>query len=229
MELGAVASVLCLSAWLVLPMSAAGQTMYRCGNNFQDTPCGGGGQVKQIGKPSGTAHAETAPAIDPQCTPRGEASVKIIWTREAGATMDRQLAEARTPEQRRLIASVYAKRGSAPTIRSQIEAECQQEQEKRKQSAALAAAGAQMSADLPSDGAAPNPALSQQGAPVTSQVSQSVSTGPTDSARKTVCDNLSAQMDSSRQKQRAGGKAKQMDSLNEQKSKLEAQLRSNGC
>jgi len=229
MEVRAVAFAVWAAAWLALPVSAVGQTMYRCGNNFQDTPCQGGVQVKQMARPAAPAHADTAPVIDPQCTARGEASLKIIWTREAGATMDRQLAEARTPEQQRLIASVYAKRGSAPSIRSQIEAECQDEQDKRKQAAALAAAAAQISAGLPSNAAPSNPALSQQGAVPTTQIGQSVATGSTDSAHKTICNNLSAQLESLRQKQRAGGKAKQMDSMNEQKSNLEAQLKSNGC
>ena len=228
MKLRALASVLGAAGWLALPMSAAGQTMYRCGNNFQDTPCQGGVQVKQMSKPSTAANPQ-APVIDSQCTARGEASLKIIWTREAGATMDRQLAEARTPEQQRLIASVYAKRGSAPSIRSQIEAECQDEQDKRKQAAALAAAAAQISAGLPSNTAPSSPALSQPGAAATTQVSQGVSTGSTDSAHKTVCDNLSGQLESLRQKQRAGGKASQMDSMNDRKRNLEAQLKSNGC
>ena len=229
MEVRAVAFAVCVAAWLASPMSAAGQTMYRCGNNFQDTPCQGAVQVKPMAKAAAPARADTAPVIDPQCTALGERSLKIIWTREAGATMDRQLADAKTPDQQRLIASVYAKRGSAPSIRSQIEAECQDEQEKRKQAAALAAAAAQISAGLPSNAAQPNPALTQQGAVPTTQITQSVSTGSTDAAHKTICTNLSAQLESLRKRQRAGGTAKQMESMNDQKSSLEAQLKGNGC
>lgn len=155
MDLRRVAYTVCAIACFALPTSVTGQTMYRCGNNYQDTPCDGGGQMKRIGKASGTARAETeAQPVDSQCVSRGQLSLKIIWAREAGATLERQLAEAKTPQDRRLVSSVYDKRGSAPSIRSQIEAECQAEQDKLRQAASLAAAAAQLRADLPQDVAA---------------------------------------------------------------------------
>jgi hypothetical protein len=204
--------------------------MYRCGNNYQDTPCDGGGQMKRIGKATGTARTETEAqpqAVDTQCVSRGQLSLKIIWAREGGATMERQLAEAKTPQDRRLVASVYDKRGSAPSIRSQIEAECQAEQEKLRQAAALAAAAAQLRADLPQDVAAQNTAASQQSVSQTPRASQTASSS--DASKSSACARLSASMESLREQQRAGGGTAAMERMSQQKRNLEAVMRSNGC
>ncbi len=226
MDLRTAAYILCALAWLAVPASAAGKSMYRCGNSYQDTPCEGGTEVKRTGKATTTVSAETQ-AVDAECTSRGQASLKIVWAREAGATMERQLADAKAGEQRRLVASVYEKRGSAPAIRSQIEAECQAEQDKMRQVQALAAAAAKLQEGLPRDAPASNAGAPQQSAPETFAERQSAAASA--ASKKATCARLSESMESLRQQQRAGGSTAAMDRMNQQKRNLEAVLRSNEC
>jgi hypothetical protein len=234
--------ILILGAAVIAGFStlAAAQQMYRCGNNYQDSPCEPGRETKRLGSatravgvattPSAaTAVAAGADAGYAQCASWGEASTKVVWAREAGMTIDRQLSEANSDLQRRVIASVYQKRGSAPVIRAQIEAECRQEQDKRKQLQALAEAAAQVKAGLPGD---PTPAQ----APVVAQTQGSGSEGGARlsaageaAAHKATCDRLSQSMQSIREDQRAGGSAATMERLNQQRRNMEAVLRTNGC
>jgi hypothetical protein len=217
------------ASFVVFSALASGQQMYRCGNTYQDTPCQSGGETKRIGNASRPAGADAAArTVEGECASRGEASLKIVWAREAGATMERQLGEAKTPPQRRLIASVYQKRGSAPAIRSQIEAECQEEQDKIKQLQTLAAAAAQIKSSLPEDPVKTDPSVSQaQGGPSNTH---RVTTGSSESSsHKSTCDRLSASLQTLVEQQRAGGSPAAMERMSEKKRNLEATLRVNGC
>ena len=228
-----LAYALCALALTSVP-AVAGQTMYRCGNNYQDTPCEGGGQMKRIGKtsaavqPEAQATAEAQAPVDAECASRGQSSLKIVWAREAGATLERQLGEATTPRQRRLVTSVYEKRGSAPSIRSQIEAECQAEQEKLKQAQALAMAAAKLQEGLPQDApAASSLVTSSERVPEVRRSAQTASTG--EAGKSASCVRLRDSMESLRQQQRAGGNAAAMERMSQQKRNLESVMRTNGC
>src|SRR5262245_46279065 len=92
----------CAALWTVPAMAVAGQTMYRCGNKYQDLPCESGegsrlgksGTPQAQGQPQGRSAAQfQAEADAAECSNRGKDSLKISWAREAGATAEKQLAE----------------------------------------------------------------------------------------------------------------------------------------
>ena len=90
---------------------AGAQKMYRCGSTYQETPCTGNQQGKEI-RAVGPASSQSASSTDAACAQRGAASQKIVWAREAGATAEKALADVESKslsrsqkeEEKRLIA-----------------------------------------------------------------------------------------------------------------------------
>lgn len=230
-----------LTAGLLICLQAQAQRMYRCGNQYQDTPCGAG-QKSQAVNTSGSGKTPGQSSSDPACAARGAAAQQLMITREAGVTREKQLtsidAKNLHPDQnlaeKNLIASVYGKRGSTPEVRAAIEAECVAEKERAAQALALRQAAAvleEKGAVKPASGSA-----ATQPAVVTGSNNQSTQpTGATsaandaDAAKKSKCSALTAQIDSVRASQRTSGSASQMESLNERRRGIETQQRSTGC
>ncbi len=88
---------------------------------------------------SGTA---SLPSGDAQCAQRGKDSLKIVWSREGGATQERLVAEARTFQEKRFVEDVYRRRGSASEVQASVEADCVAQKEKQDLADALAKAAA---------------------------------------------------------------------------------------
>jgi hypothetical protein len=117
--------------------NVAAQTLYRCGNSFQDKPCAAGQPGKIVSKDSAgrtgsasvSASASAAGPADAQCRQRGEAAKKIVWAREAGALEGQMLAKAQNDEERAMIQEVYRQRATAPEMKQIIEANCIKEKE----------------------------------------------------------------------------------------------------
>jgi hypothetical protein len=126
-----------------------------------------------------------------------------------------------------VVTSVYEKRGSAPSIRSQIEADCQAEQDKMRQVQALGAAAVKLQAGLPRDASPPDAVAPRQSAAESPRTSQTTSSSEASNSK--TCANLSASMETLRQQQRAGGGTTAMERMTQQKRNLEAVMRSNGC
>ena len=125
-------------AFCATPVSA--QTMYRCGNAYQDHPCGGGQAGKVIGvgsSPNAASTAAAASRVSAQCSQRGIAAQKIKWIREAGETQQQQLAAASGSADRSLVADVYSRQGTSVEVRAAVEADCMAEQDRAAQAAAL--------------------------------------------------------------------------------------------
>jgi hypothetical protein len=226
-------------AAMALCASVGAQTMYKCGRQYQDRPCDAGQQGKVMG---GAAPSQPAPkaGADAECAQRGSAALIVVWAREGGATAERQLSDievkntspSKKAEERKLVQDVYQKRGSAPEIRAAIEADCAVEKEKAAQAAALAAAAARLQGDI------------QPAAPVT----PATSSGPSDQDLKAAeerrrqemaaneaerkrrqCASLNADLERNRSSQRASGSIASMEKLNEQRRRIEGQVREAGC
>ena len=238
----------CVALWTLPLMAVAGQTMYRCGNKYQDSPCESG-EGSRIGKTSGAPQTQAqaqgrspaqlqTEAAAAECGNRGKDSLQISWAREAGATAEKQLAEVdgkglssrQAAQEKHLIASVYEKRGSSTSIRAAIEAECMAEMEKIRQAQALAAAASKLMEDVPSD-AAPSKA-----ATVTAQQHTLVQTradgdrsSSAQEAHKQTCARLTRDLDSVRKEQLGGASGSRMTKLNDRKRELETALRGDGC
>ena len=230
-----------LAAGLLFCVQAQAQRMYRCGNQYQDIPCGSG-QKSQTVNTSGSGKTPGQASSDPECARRGAAAQKMMITREAGVTREKQIAEADAknlgPDQnlaeKNLIASVYGKRGSTPEVRGAIEAECMIEKDRAAQVLALR----QAAAALEEKGVAKPAAASATTQPSTAAgaSTQSVQSSGASSpdardaaARKARCDGFTSQLDSIRNSQRASGSTSQMETLNERRRGIENQQRAAGC
>ena len=205
-------------------LHANAQRMYRCGNAYQDRPCEGAQQGREVRDFSGPAAAVNGQTTDAQCARLGEEAMKIIWARESGATREQQLASR--PQDQWVIDNVYMKRGTAPEIRASVEAACMAEKE--RQAAALAAAAARV------QGTATVPPPSSQGPSAADmarfQERQDAEIAANQAAfKQSRCANLSRQSEDLRSKERAGGSSATMARLHDLRTSLEETRRREGC
>jgi hypothetical protein len=223
---------------LLVPGTPGAQTLYRCGNQYQDTPCEAGKPGKRVSGGAPRAAAAPSAAVDGDCSRRGERALQIIWAREAGATEDQQLAKAgasgEAAGQRHLIQAVYEKRGSAASIRAAIESDCLAEKEKIRQAQAMSAAAAKLMQEVPGQEhgipAAPSSPASERVATTQSSGAEtSASARAAEEMRKRECSRMRDELAALRDQQRRGGNAATMESFRDQRRSLERSLSSAGC
>jgi hypothetical protein len=217
------------------PGASAG--LFRCGNVFQDRPCESGVQ-QEILKP-GRSGASTggAPTAATKASPyagvcgrMGEHAQRMVWQREGGATIERQMADlprgADRQELQLVLESVYAKRGSATEIRGQVEAECVQ----RKQDSAAAAEALrdlQQRANQPGGVAAPPPSAT----PVTAREQPPPATQPAAKGAQPsgLCASWREQRTAIEARLRSGGSAQTMEMYQRQRRDVEKQMSEGNC
>jgi hypothetical protein len=202
---------------------AQAQKVFRCGSKYQDQPCDSATPSKEVrGLASGSAPATSSgPVADANCAKRGADAQQIMWAREAGKTAEAQTAQATSEDQRRLIADVFNRRGSALEVRNAMQASCMEEKAQAAQAAALLAAAMKAQGAAP---AAPPVAPNNPPDMTGSQTAQQAS-----SDNKNLCKNLNSQLESIRNRQRTGGNAKAMESLSQQRQSIEKVARDAGC
>lgn len=215
---------------------AGAQTLYRCGNKYQDRPCDAGQQGKAVGNsasPGAAAGQASSGAADADCSRRGRASMKVVWGWEGGASAERQLeeinrnssiGEEQKAQDRKLVADVYRQRGTANQVSARIEAECIAEKEEKARTKALADALIKSGVKPPS-----SPASGDSAAPANSAQTGMSSADREAEARKSRCRNLNAQQQSIREQQRAGGSAATMDQLNRSYQNVTRSAAEAGC
>jgi hypothetical protein len=214
---------------LSLCTSAQAQKMFRCGSTYQDRPCEGATSGKTVRDFSQPADASSSPGqvADASCAKRGADAQQIAWARESGKTADAMASQATSEEQAKLIAEVYNRRGSALEVRNAVQAQCMEEKAQAARlaamlSAALKAQGAATAGSGPTAaGATPNSAPTSAAAPPVQQTATA--------DNKNRCASLNAQLASIRNRQRTGGTAKTMESLNQQRQEIESAARDAGC
>jgi hypothetical protein len=131
-----------------LTLATPAQALFRCGNSYQDKPCTTAAvespvnpAIRNATVPSTPAAAKAAASpFAAACARMGNEAQRIVWNREAGATREKQIAEVPRghayDEMVQTIDAVYTKRGTAPEIRGQIEAECLVQKQKQADAAA---------------------------------------------------------------------------------------------
>jgi hypothetical protein len=216
---------------LLIAMQVHAQSLYRCGSVYQDRPCDAGKPGKVVGS-SGAGEAPPASTdVDAQCVQRGKDAMKIVWSREGGATEERVLADARSPEERRLVRDVYRRPGSASTVRSAVEADCMAEKRKAEEDTAKAIAAAlkaQREGTLMPERASPQPAEAGAHA-AAAEARQRERAAYEADRKKQQCAQYNSQLETLRAQERTGGNARRMDELNDQRRSLRAQMSSAGC
>jgi hypothetical protein len=219
-----------LAGMALVCAQAQSQTMYRCGKVYQDRPCDAGQAGKAIGSTGTGAAPAASGTADAECVQRGRDSLKIVWSREGGATEERLVSEASTPAQKRLVRDVYRRPGAASTVQAAVEADCVAEKRKREEDAAMAAAAAILRAR---DGTPPSPAAQPAAPPAADPATAPRRTVHRQEIgadnKKEVCAGYNAQMESLRAEERSGATAKGMDRINESRRKLRDQMSRAGC
>ena len=219
------AGVLALLAASAVCAPAQAQTMYRCGKTYQDRPCDNGQQGKVIGN-NEAPRATGKSVVDASCARRGDDAQKIVWSREGGALQDQLQAAARSGEQRKLIADVYAIRGTSSAVRAAIETDCAQEKER----SALAAAMLGNAGNAPSAPSNDVQRKADNSAEVARRADNAARDNQAATARKrALCSDLKAQSDRNRSGQRAGGNVADMERLNQQRRETDGALSAAGC
>lgn len=216
------AALVSIMAAIVLCAPAHAQTMYRCGKTYQDRPCDNGQQGKVIGSTE-APRATSKSVVDASCAKRGEDAQKVVWSREAGALQDKLMAEARSGEQRKLIADVYAMRGTSSTVRAAIETDCALEKERSAQAAAMMGgvlAGPANDARRTGGDVSAEPDRNAAGAARAERAA---------AERKRVCDGFNARLAAYRDGQRAGGSISTMERLKSQRRDTESEMTRAGC
>ena len=219
------------AAGTLLSTDASAQKMYRCGNNYQDRPCAAGQKGKVIGSTGADSSTTPATSADADCSQRGKDSLKIAWSREGGATEEqlvdeidrKRITDSDKEAQKALVHDVYKRRGNAARIQTSVEADCAVEKEKAARAAELLDAVTKAQATLKKGSTAPaKPEVDQERLRADAAAREA-------QTKKATCDRLNASMDSIRASERAGGNARTMDSLNEQRRSIRAQAERAGC
>jgi hypothetical protein len=224
----------CVASLLVLS-GAPAMAMYRCGNVFQDKPCESGPEVRlspsgvparqQSATPAAPAAAPVAgQAFAATCARIGEHAQRVAWKREGGATQEQQLAERASNlppgEHAKTVASVYSRRGSAPEIRSAVEAECLVDKQKEADAAELLTRMRQQAGEPARAPREPAAAASRP------EATPMAGSGKPSAA---ACASLKKSLDNVRARMAQGGSSRQMESLQNDRRSAEASLRSSGC
>jgi hypothetical protein len=108
---------------LMMALPVMAQTMYKCGNSYQDHACAPG-QKGQIISQAEAPPAQPKAAVDPVCVRQGDEAKRIAWMREAGATLARAMEGSDSEDRRRLVSDVYSLKGNSLEIKQQIEKLC---------------------------------------------------------------------------------------------------------
>ena len=235
MNLKVVTMWACVIAAAAFCAPAGAQKMYRCGSTYQETPCTGNQQGKEISA-AGPVRAQPAGA-DAACAQRGAASQKIVWAREAGATAEKALADVegkslsrnQKEEEKRLIADVYQKRGSAPEIRAAIEADCMADKLLQSQAAALEQAAARLRGQAQPAAAPDLPQESEEEQRAVVARQRDEEKADEAKRKKALCGKLNARSEEILQIQRQGQPAREFERLRAQREGIQSQARDAGC
>jgi hypothetical protein len=224
-------SPLILGCGLLIALQVHAQTLYRCGSVYQDRPCDAGKPGKVVGSSRAAQAPPASAGVDAECVQRGKDSLTIVWSREGGASEERLLAEAKSPQDKRLVRDVYRRHGGASTVRAAVEADCMAEKQKAEEDTAKAIAAAlkaQRDGTQPPERAPSQRTDAGADAAAAEERRRERAAYEADQ-KKQQCARYHSQLDSLRAQERAGGSARRMDELNDQRRSLRAQVSSAGC
>ena len=156
--------------------------------------------------------------------------MNVAWKREAGALREAQLAkpsgDLNGKEYATVVDSVYAKRGAAPSIRIEVEAECvAQKQQEADEAAALAA----LSRKFGAADKTPVSEVSQGGVPMNSNAREDAAKVRKNADKKVSCSNLNERLMSVKNSARLGGNVGTMERLSNETREIERKMSSENC
>ncbi|RJF96092.1 hypothetical protein [Noviherbaspirillum saxi] len=205
--------------------SVFAQSLFKCGNAYQDRPCENGKLETIKGISTSSREAESG-AADAACSRRGNDAQKIVWQREGGLTLEQALSQASNSARRNLIEEVYGERGTAAQVRSRIENECIAEKERQARYAAL------IEASKPLKGTADSQPVDNRIQP--KAVPTNVSASGADIRQRTggknpACADLSMKIEEIKSLQRTGGDARTMEGYSRKLKETQQLMQQIGC
>jgi hypothetical protein len=169
---------------------------------------------------------------DAQCAQLGQDALKIVWSREGGATQERLESEAKSARERNFVRDVYRRRGSAPQVQASVEADCVAEKDKAAQAALHEAAAARLRGEQRETGSdrpvEARPPSAEEIQAAERQRAQAAAARDAE-GKKRVCASLNASMENLSTRERKGGSVGTMDAMREERRSLQKQMSSNGC
>lgn len=158
------------------------------------------------------------------CARIGKSSLDIIWKREAGVLREAQYATAPSDlEHKKLVSSVYERRGTAPEIRAAIETDCIGEKQRAADTAAAIAVlqnaqGNTSAVKEPSSKVATPTAAAGESAPAIKK-----------SINATQCADLNNELIFLQASSRRGGSVATMEGINAQRRAIDSKISSTKC
>jgi hypothetical protein len=190
--------------------SVDAQTLYRCGNKYQDRPCEANQPGKAVGTTGNSSPAASGGAVDAGCAQKGRDALKIVWSREGGATLEQLLEKA---DDKRFVQDVYRRPGAAGQVQAAVQADCMAEKELNAGAVATPAA-------------APAPQVVD---PAIAARERELAAAREAERKKANCARLATRMDQLGAQERTGGTAARMDQLREQRTRLRDDMGRAGC
>jgi hypothetical protein len=208
--------------------------MCRCGNTYQETPCTGNQTATKELRANSAPTATASAGSDVDCARLAEESQKVSWAREGGATAEKQLADLNSKggseEQRRLIESVYRKRGTAPEVRASIERDCLAEKERMRKVIELQRAAGVAAGEGQTGGST---AQAQQNAKAAERIAEAEAKAAEQKKirdRERQCAGYKSQLEEIEKRYRGGSSSQAtLANLRDQRSKVEGKAREQDC
>jgi hypothetical protein len=219
--------------------AVSSSAQFRCGNSFQDTPCATGSAASMPrSSVSGSKSAASPDVAVSQnvspfavvCARWGKTALDVAWKREAGALREAQLAKPGGDISRKdfttVVDSVYAKRGTAPKLRVEVETECIAQKQLEADEAAVLAAMARKLGDSDKNQAldSANNDLQKK---TPSRDGQAKTASQAD--RQDSCSDLKDKLFAVKNSARRGGSAATMEKLNDDRRELERKINNAKC
>lgn len=206
-------------------------SLYRCGNTYQDTPCRNQAEKKPIrkiqSKPTSSQNGnQTKLPVSPKCAARGKAAQQIMWKREVGYTLEKQVEAEQSIQKKDFIANVYKHRGSSLHVKNAIEQACAEQEKKDQLAMELEAAAGR----LRSNNGKKIVNKTELQVESTDKHNESIKeTNEADIKKQESCKRLKKELASVNAQRKSGGSARIMNHLKKQQNKLIDEIRDEQC
>ena len=220
---------------LLFMQYASAADVYRCGNNFQDTPCAHSNDLKKVKSTvKETSYSTQKPSTPPfnsdaDCRQRGDAAKKIMWLREVGKTKEQQVESAQDQHTKALVENVYNHRGTSIEVKNAIEQECMQQKEQDKLAHQLMIESQRLRGNVSTN----IDASTNDKAPI--QSVQVESNSHTDQQHtnhdrhEEICSSLKTSAERIATQRRRGGSASYMNNLKQKQEEIQTSIRASDC
>jgi len=219
---------------ICLPSIGTARSLYKCGNSYRDTPCNN--QAKQqklknikLNNNQSNKDSHSALPVNVECAARGKSAQKIMWKREVGFTLEKQLKAAENKQHANLIRDVYELNGSSLHVKSAIEQSCAEQHERNRKAIELEREASRLRAGSNASADTADRPYNQTPTQIPSKNKESNASKQSSEKQKAACRNLEIQLQSTQASRRTGGNSSTMEALKKKRKELQSKFKSNNC